>query len=362
MGIILIILTLAMGLEYNNKVYQVETKMINKSRDLKFTYFSAKDLQSVIGFEMEEKPLTQRIILKYKTKEISLYPDNPWSEIGEEVVNLPIPPVREKNKVWLPLPLVSEIVDYFVEMQVKIEEVRPQNKRLIISETKRRIKKIVIDAGHGGKDPGAVGPNRVQEKDITLGIAKLTAIALEERLGIECILTRQTDIFVPLGRRARIANQSKSDLFISIHCNADPKRQRQGEGTEIYFLSPAKTNWSRAVEARENASLEYETKEERSEVETILWDLAQTEFLIESNTLSGEMVNCVSNALGSYNRGVKQANFYVLRGVYMPTCLLEVEFISNAKWEKKLQTQDIQLLISEGIVEGVRKFKTWYER
>jgi N-acetylmuramoyl-L-alanine amidase len=269
-------------------------------------------------------------------------------------VNLPALCRIEKGVAWLPLPLLNEILGHFIEINVEIK-----GRKLVSHATRFRMRKIIIDPGHGGKDPGAVGRNGLYEKDVVLAISKLTAELLESELGITCVLTRDSDVFIPLGRRARIANKHKADLFLSIHCNACKKRDRSG--TEIYFMSQAKTNWARAVAARENASVKYETEEERGEVESILWDLAQTEFLKESNVLSGRLLECLIAAIGSTSRGVKQANFYVLRGVYMPACLVEVEFISHPKWEKKLKRKDFQIKAAKGIVEGVREFRDWFE-
>lgn len=345
---------LKLTFEYNNKSYSVESKIIDG-----FTYFNSNELQSAIGFEIVTNPITKGIILKYQNKVVTLYADNNWivldsEEVQPQIINIPIPAKIHKDKLWLPLPLVNEVLGYFLELNVKLED-----KKLVPYEIKFRIKKIVIDPGHGGKDPGAVGPTGLYEKDVVLEIAKLTAELIETQVGIKCVLTRSEDVFIPLGRRAKIANQEKADLFISIHCNAHKRPEK--EGTEVYFLSPAKTTWARAVEARENAALKYETEEERGEIESILWDLAQTEFLKESNILSAKLVSSISTAIHSNNRGVKQANFYVLRGAYMPACLLEIEFISSPKWERKLKTKNYQLKIAQGIAKGLAEFKEWYE-
>lgn len=336
--------------EYNDKSYKVASKVIDE-----FTYFSIRDFQSAIGFKIEENSLTKAIILKYQAKTVVFYVNNPWIVVDSEVINIPTPPQIRENTLWVPLSLVNEFLGSFLEFNVRIEA-----QKLIPYDVGAKIKKVVIDPGHGGKDPGAVGPGGLCEKEVVLEIAKLIAMELESDAGVKCILTRKEDVFVPLGRRAKIANREKADIFLSIHCNAHRKREKNG--TEVFFLSPAKTTWARAVEARENASLKYETEEERSEIESILWDLAQTEFLKESNILSDKLVNSISTAIQSDNRGVKQANFYILRGVYMPSCLIEVEFISNPKWAKRLNTKEYQLKIAKSIVKGVKEFKEWYER
>jgi len=337
-------------LEYNNKSHQIESEVIDE-----FTYYSLKDIKKAIDFEISKEDASGRFILKYNEKEASFIPDNSWGVFDSNIVNFPIPPKLEKGDVWVPLPILNELFLHFLKFRV-----HKKDKKLVTSEAIRTIKKIVIDPGHGGKDPGAVGPSKFYEKDAVLEISKLVAECLEKELGITCVLTRDKDVFIPLRKRAIIANESKATLFLSIHCNAH--RSREKHGTEVYFLSPAKTTWARAVEARENAAIKWETEEQREEIESILWDLAQTQFLKESNNLAGKFVNSISNSANTNNRGVKQANFYVLRGAYMPACLLEVEFISNPEGEKNLRSKEFQQKIVQGIVQGIREFKEWYEK
>ncbi len=337
-------------LEYNNKSYEIESKGIDG-----FTYYNLKDVKKAIGFEVSEESASERFILKYKEKKAIFIPDNQWAVFDSTVVNSPIPPKLKNDKLWLPLPLLNKLFLHFLKLQV-----RQEGKKLVTREAIHTIKKIVIDPGHGGKDPGAVGLKKFYEKTAALAISKLVAELLEQELGITCILTRDKDVFIPLRKRALIANRAKADLFLSIHCNAH--RSREKHGTEVYFLSPAKTTWARAVEARENASIKWETKEQRGEIESILWDLAQAQFLKEANNLAGKLVNSISKSVNTKNRGVKQANFYVLRGAYMPACLLEIEFISNPKGEKNLRSKKFQQKVAQGVLQGVREFKEWYEK
>ncbi len=340
----------SMTLGYNNKSYEIEHKNIDK-----FVYYNLNDIKKVVGFEIVGEPATDRFIIKYDGKRIVLIPDNQWAVFDSNIVNFPIPPKFKKDKLWIPLPFLEELFLHFLKLRI-----HKKGEKFVTNEAIHTIRKIVIDPGHGGKDPGAVGPTKLYEKTIALKISKLVAELLEKELGITCLLTRDTDVFIPLRKRALIANKSKADLFLSIHCNAHKSREKHG--TEVYFLSPAKTTWARAVEARENASIKWEEKEQTGDVESILWDLAQTEFLKESNDLSGKLVNSLSGAIKTKNRGVKQANFYVLRGVYMPACLLEIEFISNRKGEKNLRNKKYQQKVAQGILQGVREFKEWYEK
>ena len=225
-----------------------------------------------------------------------------------------------------------------------------------------KIDVIVIDPGHGGKDPGAISKRGTREKDITLSIAKKLAKKLRKK-GFKVILTRDRDKFLTLGERARIANKSKCDLFISIHANYS-KGQR-AHGIETYFLSEARTKWERSVAAFENSVIKYEIKEETSGKNILKWilgDMAQNEFLRESQDLAAFVERSVTKKAGSLDRGVKQAGFYVLRGVYAPSILIETGFITNPKEEKLLKSNRYQNKIADGITEGILKYKRYYER
>ena len=332
----------------NYNSYSVKAKYIDK-----FPYFRIKDIQPVIKFDVAEDSVLNKFMLTLQEKKFSLIPGNVWLQIGDKFCNLPLSPEILENELLIPLPVLNKLFQYFLNKNIRIEK-----NKLVSYKTGRQIEKVVIDAGHGGEDPGAVGPQKLKEKDVVLEIAKLIAERLEEA-GIQCVLTRDTDVFLPLGKRAEIANTEKASLFLSIHCNAG--RRKTACGTEVYFLSPAKTTWERAVEARENASLKYEPESTKDELESILWDLAQTEFLKESNTLAGRLENCISTIAGTEKRGVKQANFYVLRKAYMPACLVELDYISNPAIEKRLKDSNFKLSLAKGVAEGIKEFKRWYE-
>jgi N-acetylmuramoyl-L-alanine amidase len=227
------------------------------------------------------------------------------------------------------------------------------------------IRKIVIDPGHGGKDPGAVGPSGLLEKNVNLEISKTLKKLLEDELQVEIIMTRDDDRFVSLNERARIANEASADLFISVHCNSAPRRKKNSGGAETYFLSVAKTDEARAVEARENASLKFETDEvggyNSDDVSLILWDLAQNEFLEESAVLAEAVQKEIARYVPIEDRGINQAGFFVLNGVYMPSILIECAFISNEKEEELLMSRSFREKLVRGIVKGIAAFRRQYE-
>ncbi|MBM3315340.1 N-acetylmuramoyl-L-alanine amidase [candidate division WOR-3 bacterium] len=226
----------------------------------------------------------------------------------------------------------------------------------------RRIARVVLDPGHGGQDPGAVGRRGTREKTLTLDIARRVKTKLEAQ-GFQVVMTRDSDSYVPLPDRARLASRSSADLFVSIHVNAAPNRRACG--LETYFLSEAKTDWERAVAARENAALEIDLADSTlaaDNVSLILADLAQNEFLFESSEMAARIQEATLPAARVNDRGVRQANFYVLRNVFMPAVLVECGFISNSSEEKLLRRPEFREKMAKGIGAGLVAFIRQYER
>ncbi|MCL1901841.1 MAG: N-acetylmuramoyl-L-alanine amidase, partial [Firmicutes bacterium] len=237
-----------------------------------------------------------------------------------------------------------------------VEGLLPENtapkKKLL---KKKRI--IVVDAGHGGEDPGAVGPNGTREKNINLSIAHELAKILRNDTDYEVIMTRGDDTFIPLVERTKIANDNKADLFVSIHCNAN--FNKSATGFEIYFLSEKATDEQSAATARlENSVIELEGKpsKKRSMLQDMLWSMMVNEYINESSELGSFIAGETPGRLKIPNRGVRQANFYVLRGAQMPAVLVESAFISNYSDESKLNRKNFQVATADSIYEGIKKY------
>ena len=216
---------------------------------------------------------------------------------------------------------------------------------------------IVVDAGHGGKDPGAVGPRGTREKDINLSIALQLEKVFKKDKNYKVILTRDDDTFVELVERANIANQNKADLFISVHCNAN--LNRNASGFEVYFLSENASNkasFSAAI--LENSVIELEDKNDtkKTALQNMLWSMVVNEYINESSELASFVSQESTGRLKIPNRGVKQDVFYVLRGTQMPAILVETAYISNYTEESKLNTSSFQKAIADSIYEGVKKY------
>ena len=236
------------------------------------------------------------------------------------------------------------------------------NEVLLYKKITTKIARIVIDPGHGGIDPGAVGKKGLYEKDANLLIARRLQTLIKDSLGVNAVLSRESDVYLSLKERTDLANRSSADLFISVHCNASPKSSKS-RGFETYFLSEARTNEARAVAAIENASLKFDGIEEpKNEIEYILYDLAQNAFLQESNTLAEFVQNSAERLLSIPARGISQAGFYVLRGAFMPAVLVECAFLSNPEEEKLLKTADFKEKLVYCIYTGLKEYVAEYER
>jgi len=214
---------------------------------------------------------------------------------------------------------------------------------------------IVVDAGHGGKDPGAVGLHKVYEKDVVLKMAHALAKALRQQMGVKVLLTRSDDRYLQLRERTEYANQVGADLFISLHANAT--NNGKAYGIETYFLNLSKNNQAAEVAARENGT----TLKEVGDLEGILFDLMANAKINESSRLAAEVQQALVAGLRShYSRirdlGVKQGPFHVLLGATMPSVLIESGFISNYREEKRLTSANYQKRVAAAIVKGVKKY------
>jgi N-acetylmuramoyl-L-alanine amidase len=223
---------------------------------------------------------------------------------------------------------------------------------------------IVLDAGHGGHDPGATGPSGVMEKDVVLDVTRRVSRLVEEGLGVKTALTRSTDVFIPLRERTSFASRQRADLFVSIHANAHP--QAVSEGVEVYFLSSeASDSQARHTAALENGVIQLESPASRQKsdlLKSILWDLAQSEFQQESSVMAETVLDSMTRSLSLVPRGVKQAGFYVLGGAPMPAILIEIGFVTNRKEERKLATPEYREAVARAIYTGLAEYKRRYDQ
>ncbi len=219
---------------------------------------------------------------------------------------------------------------------------------------------VVIDAGHGGRDPGAIGPGGTREKDVALSVAKKLGGYINEHLPeIDVVYTREDDTFVGLEDRGSIANEAEGDLFISLHSNASSNTRAQG--TEVYFLGQAKTQEALEVMKRENRVVRFEDEDERSEElseqQLLIYELTNSGYLASSEVFSGKMDQQFSERARRISRGVYQAPFIVLYHASMPAVLVEMGFISNPQEEQFLNSEYGQAIIASAIFRSVREYR-----
>jgi N-acetylmuramoyl-L-alanine amidase len=219
------------------------------------------------------------------------------------------------------------------------------------------LRTIVIDPGHGGVEQGAIGPAGTEEKELTLILAKALKRKLEERLAVQVVLTRNEDADLPLDTRTALANQTKGDLFISIHLNASP--ESSAHGAETYFLAPdASDERAQAIAEAENRGAVATASAGGDEgLQLLLWDLAQSQHLAASQSLGRLIQEELNRTLGLTDRGVRQAPFAVLVGATMPAVLVELGFITNPREEERLLDPAYRAELLDAVVRAVVRFK-----
>lgn len=294
-------------------------------------------------------------------------------------VELESPTVKNDDGFWVPLTFLAsstffEATRTKMQWPVPPEPVEPEEDESpkvaasklakpvgpmpVLNPLKAKaLKRIIIDPGHGGKDPGAVGRDGAMEKDINLRMSLDLAELLRNQYGYEVLLTRMDDTFIPLEDRSKLANKHNGDLFISLHCNASPSTKRKG--FEVYFLSErASDPHADAVARLENAVLALEGKEAPtpSRVKQVLRSLEITANINEGSVAGALIDRQMSDRLSEPSLGVKQAAFYVLRGAEMPAVLVEMAFISNRAEERLLQSASFRKRLVEGIGAGVAAY------
>jgi N-acetylmuramoyl-L-alanine amidase len=220
----------------------------------------------------------------------------------------------------------------------------------------RSVRRVVLDPGHGGHDPGAIGPSGLREKDVTLDIAHRTAPLIARELGIVTLLTRDSDDFVALDERTARANAFYADLFVSIHCNAT--EDGAGRGVMTFVLDESRDQLAARIAARENAASAAAGAELASAMSRVPEAGSLTSSLRFAELLQRSAMGSISQAYpGVVDHGVKRAGFYVLAGARMPAVLFETSFISNAEGETQLNTGDYRQKMADSIVNAVRAYR-----
>jgi N-acetylmuramoyl-L-alanine amidase len=277
-----------------------------------------------------------------------------------DIQNYRIVPFSNPDRLVIDIFGMTASVGEIAEKDLEDEETkerpdRTKDQLTLAQQLGLGINTIVIDPGHGGKDPGAIGKSGLMEKDVVLDIALKLRNLLEKQLSKRVILTRESDVFIPLDERTLIANAKKADLFISIHTNSSPKKKTRG--VEIYLVGQSTDRTAMATAARENSASE----RAMSDLEVILNDLLENTKIDESLELAHTTRRSFLKTVGAhYNHtvdlGVKRAPFYVLINANMPSILAEVAFISNPTEEQRLSNETYRQRIAEALFEGIRDY------
>ncbi len=296
---------------------------------------------------------------KEKTPTKHAHSKHAHSQLNERSAKKEIPkkeiPKKEIPKKEIPK---KEIPKKEAENESKNQVFIAEKNDAFIKNKRKKHKKIVLDAGHGGKDCGAMSANLVCEKDIVLEVVKFLHKELKKR-GYSVLLTRDKDIYIDLVGRTELANKKNADLFISVHANSIPKRSTSNaHGIETYFLSTARSERARKVAEQENKDdvnlMDYFSK-------SLLLNSLNTQRLIVSNKLAidvqyGMLQSVRKNYPDVVDGGVREGPFWVLAGALMPSILIEIGYNSHAIESKRIQSKPYQKILAKGIADGIDSF------
>jgi N-acetylmuramoyl-L-alanine amidase len=323
------------------------------------SYVSLVQVSELLNGKLYWHAATKSVDLFLNGQKISFLYNMASAQINGRSQNLDKPTIKNADGFWVPIRFFASPAFYQATKSRLLWPV-PQSASpasVLTSTLSHSIRRIVIDPGHGGKDPGAVGPHGLAEKDVNLLLAQELAEILRESYGYEVLLTRMDDTFIPLEERAKLANRCDADLFISLHCNASTSSKLKG--FEVYFLSETASDpHADAVARLENAVLSLEGKEAPSpnRVKEVLRSLVKNANINEASALGSLIDRHLAQRLSEPSLGVKQAAFYVLRGAEMPAVLIETGFVSNVEEERLLQSASFRKALIQGISAGIAAY------
>ena len=333
-------------------------------------FFSINDFIKITNSKNFINEKTEKIIFYIDDKKIKITNQIAFIMIDDNLFQLSSKVVKQNNSYYVPTDSFLNIVNNLSnnisinrsnnEISLsKLSDNLAKAVKVDIRNEKEKweFKTIVIDAGHGGKDPGAVGYRGTKEKDIALDVAKRLEKKLSKNMKVKIVMTRDEDIFLRLSERTKIANENNGSLFISIHTNA--AEDRRASGFETFLIGQNKNEAAVRVAARENAVLELEgsTSKKLTDEDLIKATIAQSAFASKSELFASLVQKEIKKRVQSKDRGVKQAGFYVLMGASMPNVLVELGFISNPSEEKKLRSPQYRDQLATAIYRAVEQYQ-----
>ena len=332
--------------------------------------FSVNDLIAITDSRNFVNEKTQKVIFYINGKKIKVTNQVTFIEIEDNLFQLSSKVMNLNNDYYIPVESFFSILQNLSKpssLKYKNDEIRFTSnfedqkmiKTVDLSNEKEKweFKTIIIDAGHGGKDPGAVGYRGTKEKDIALDVAKRLEKKISRNMNVKVIMTRDEDVFLRLSERTKIANDNKGSLFISIHTNA--AEDRRASGFETFLIGLNKNEYAAKVAARENAVLELEgsANKDLSGEDLIQATMAQASFAAYSETFADLVQKEIKKRVQSKDRGVKQAGFVVLARASMPNVLVELGFISNPSEEKKLRSPQYRDQLATAIYRAIEQYQ-----
>ena len=369
---LLIYLFVSISLAATNDTIKLvkNSKLLNKIDTIENNkFFSINDFLSSTGSEPYINEKTEKIVFYLDNKKIKITNGITFLLIDDNIYQLSSKVVRQNNEYFVHidsfinivnsslqnLSIISNSSEIIISSTAKTKNVAIKN--IDIEKNKWKFSTIIIDPGHGGKDPGAVGYRGTLEKDIALDVAKRLEKKISKNMKVKTVLTRDEDIFLKLGERTRIANENNGSLFISIHANA--ATDRRASGFETFLIGPNKNEAAVRVAARENSVLELEgvAGKKLTNEDLIQATIAHSAFASKSEKFAALVQEEIGKRVQGKNRGVKQAGFYVLMGASMPNVLVELGFISNLAEEKKLRSSQYREVLATAIFRALEKYE-----
>lgn len=332
--------------------------------------FSINDFIKITNSKNFINDKTEKIIFYIDDKKIKITNQIAFIMIDDNLFQLSSKTVKLNNDYYVPAESFLSIVNNLSTSisislntnQINLDRIIETPKKTVKVDLKSEkqkweFKTIVIDAGHGGKDPGAVGYRGTKEKDIALDVAKRLEKKISKNMDVKVVMTRDEDVFLRLSERTKIANENNGSLFISIHTNA--AEDRRASGFETFLIGLNKNEYAAKVAARENAVLELEGKtgQELTGEDLIQATIAQAAFASSSETFADMVQKEIKKRVQSRDRGVKQAGFVVLARASMPNVLVELGFISNPAEEKKLRSPQYRDQLATAIYRAVQQYE-----
>ena len=333
-------------------------------------YFSLNDFSDILLKKNFVNTDLQKIVFSIGNNKVKVTGNIPFVIINDKPYQLKNTIIYKKGVFYAPIDDFLELLNKRIGTQYsinynsfsienKLESKISLTNSVDLNQEKKKWKfdTIIIDPGHGGKDPGAIGYRGTKEKDIALDVSKRLAKKIERNSKTKVILTREEDVFVRLQDRTKFANANEGDLFISIHTNA--AEDRRASGFETFLIGPNKNEAAIKVAARENAALELEgfSGKQLTNEDLIKATIAQSAFAAKSEEFASLVQNEIKKRVQSKDRGVKQAGFYVLMGASMPNVLIELGFISNPNEEKKLNNSSYRDMLATSIYYAVLEYQ-----